>query len=92
MSTSLRARYWLVGDTSFDLCFMLMNPQLLQGEIDRVVPKEQSKLIHNGIKARGGDVEYVLYEGEGHGFRQEKNMKDALEREIGFYERVFKLK
>ena len=37
-------------------------------------------------------VEFKLYEGEGHGWRQEGNMSDALERELGFYERIFKSK
>ncbi len=66
--------------------------QILQGELDRVVPKEQSEEIVEAVKARGGIVEYKLYPGEGHGFSQEKNMKDALERELGFYEKVLKLK
>ncbi|KAF9466810.1 alpha/beta-hydrolase [Collybia nuda] len=65
---------------------------LLQGEVDKVVLKEQSEMIYDSIKARGGVVEYKMYEGEGHGWRQEKNIKDALERELGFYERVLGLK
>ncbi|KAH8826695.1 alpha/beta-hydrolase [Flagelloscypha sp. PMI_526] len=64
---------------------------LLQGEIDRVVPKEQSQAILDTLKSRGGDAELVVYEGEGHGFRQEANVKDALERELGFYKRILKL-
>lgn len=69
-----------------------MRVQLLQGEIDKVVVKEQSETIYESVKARGGVVEYKMYEGEGHGWRQEKNIKDALEREIGFYERIFGFK
>lgn len=61
--------------------------QILQGEIDKVVPKEQAEAIVKSIEQRGGIVEYKLYPGEGHGFRQEQNIKDALEREIAFYER-----
>lgn len=64
----------------------------MQGEIDKVVPKEQAEFIYESIKARGGVVKYKLYPGEGHGFRQEKNITDALERELKFYERVFDLK
>ena len=37
-------------------------------------------------------VEFKLYEGEGHGWRQEENMSDALDRELGFYEHILKLK
>jgi len=71
---------------------LLNKMQILQGEIDRVVPKEQAEAIVDSIKARGGVVEYKLYPGEGHGWRQEKNIKDALEREIAFYDKMLKLK
>ncbi|KIY44679.1 alpha/beta-hydrolase [Fistulina hepatica ATCC 64428] len=64
---------------------------LLQGDIDRVVPKEQSEAIFNSIVRRGGVVEYKLYEGEGHGFRQAANIKDSFDRELAFYKRVLKL-
>ncbi|KAL0581324.1 hypothetical protein V5O48_000700 [Marasmius crinis-equi] len=65
---------------------------ILQGEIDKVVPKGQAEAMYNSIKERGGVVEYQLYEGEGHGFRQKDHQKDALERELGFYEKVLGLK
>ncbi|PPQ78775.1 hypothetical protein CVT25_010648 [Psilocybe cyanescens] len=65
---------------------------ILQGEIDMVVPKGQAEAIYESIRSRGGEVEYKLYPGEGHGWRQEANMRDALERELGFYERILKLK
>ena len=42
-----------------------------------VVPKDQAETIYKSIKERGGDVEYKLYPGEGHGWRQEQNMRDA---------------
>ncbi|TFK39070.1 alpha/beta-hydrolase [Crucibulum laeve] len=64
---------------------------ILQGEIDRVVPKEQAEEIYESIKSRGGIVEYKLYDGEGHGWRKEENIRDALERELGFYEKIFGL-
>ncbi|KAG6919675.1 hypothetical protein DXG01_002618 [Tephrocybe rancida] len=64
---------------------------ILQGEIDKVVPKEQAELIYESVKAKGGFVEYKLYLGEGHGWRREENIVDALERELDFYERVLKL-
>ena len=64
----------------------------MQGEIDFVVPKEQAEAIYHGIKQRGGEVEYKLYPGEGHGWRKEENMRDACERELAFYERILKLK
>ncbi|KAJ7675444.1 alpha/beta-hydrolase [Mycena rosella] len=65
---------------------------ILQGDVDRVVPKEQAEAIFQSIKRRGGVVEYKLYPGEGHGWRKEENMIDALERELAFYETMLKLK
>ncbi|PPQ74706.1 hypothetical protein CVT26_007557 [Gymnopilus dilepis] len=64
---------------------------ILQGEIDMVVPKGQAEAIYQSIRDRNGVVEYKLYAGEGHGFRQEANMRDAIEREQAFYERVLGL-
>lgn len=64
---------------------------LLHGELDKVVPKEQTQLIYDTIRRRGGVVELKMYPEEGHGWRQEKNMKDALERELQFYERILGL-
>jgi dipeptidyl aminopeptidase/acylaminoacyl peptidase len=41
------------------------------------------------LKARDLQVEYVLYEGEQHGFRKAETLVDSLNRELGFYQRVF---
>lgn len=64
---------------------------ILQGDIDRVVPKEQAEAIYESIKGRGGVVEYKLYPGEGHGFRMKETQCDALERELAFYQRALGL-
>lgn len=37
-------------------------------------------------------MEYVVFEGEGHGWRKAENIKTALEKELSFYEEVFELK
>lgn len=62
---------------------------LLQGADDRVVPPSQSEAIRDALAARGVDHEYVLYPGEGHGFRRAETIIDALERELAFLGRVF---
>lgn len=62
---------------------------LLQGEDDRVVPPSQSAAIRDALAARGIDHEYVLYPGEGHGFRRAETVIDALERELRFLGRAF---
>ncbi|KAJ7652283.1 Alpha/Beta hydrolase protein [Mycena rosella] len=38
------------------------------------------------IRERNGTVEYVVFEGESHGWRKAENIAKALEVEIGFYE------
>jgi dipeptidyl aminopeptidase/acylaminoacyl peptidase len=62
---------------------------LLQGGEDRVVPPSQSEAIRDALAANGIDHEYVLYPGEGHGFRSAETIVDALERELAFLGRVF---
>lgn len=62
---------------------------LLQGEDDRVVPPSQSEAIRDALAARGIPHEYVLYPGEGHGFRRAETIVDALERELAFLGRAF---
>ncbi|MBF5059996.1 prolyl oligopeptidase family serine peptidase [Candidatus Neptunochlamydia vexilliferae] len=59
---------------------------LLQGSEDRVVPPNQSEML---IKALKTPVTYILFEGEGHGFRQAENIKKALEAELNFYGKTF---
>jgi dipeptidyl aminopeptidase/acylaminoacyl peptidase len=49
-------------------------------------------MIYEKLKAKGGVVEYKLYPGEGHGWRREETLRDSLEREIRFYERVLGLR
>jgi dipeptidyl aminopeptidase/acylaminoacyl peptidase len=61
---------------------------VLQGADDRVVPPAQSELIVEALAARGVPHAYLLYEGEGHGFRKAENIVDSLEAELSFYAQV----
>lgn len=61
---------------------------LLQGEDDKVVPPNQAIEMADAIRAAGGEVELVMYPGEGHGFRKATTAGDALRRELAFYQRV----
>ncbi|HNO66782.1 MAG TPA: prolyl oligopeptidase family serine peptidase, partial [Tepidiformaceae bacterium] len=47
---------------------------VFQGEIDRVVPREQSDTIVASLRARGVPHEYHLYPGEGHGWRKQETI------------------
>jgi dipeptidyl aminopeptidase/acylaminoacyl peptidase len=48
---------------------------IFQGEEDKVVPKAQSEMIVNSLRARGVTHEYHLYPGEGHGFRKKETIE-----------------
>ncbi|KAF9991852.1 Dipeptidyl aminopeptidase [Entomortierella chlamydospora] len=60
-----------------------------QGADDKVVPPNQAELMVNALKKRGLPVAYVLFEGEGHGFRIPKNVQAALQGEVSFIGRIF---
>ena len=57
-----------------------------------MVPPNQAEAIVESIKKRGGRVEYTVFQGEGHGWRKEENIRMALEKELAFYEDVFGLR
>ena len=61
---------------------------LFQGLDDKVVPPEQSRLISENLKARGLDVAYHEFAGEGHGFRRAETIIAVLGAELAFYRRV----
>ncbi len=48
---------------------------VFQGDIDRVVPREQSDSIVASLRARGVPHEYHVYEGEGHGWRKSETIE-----------------
>lgn len=61
---------------------------VFQGEIDRVVPKEQSDSIVASLRARGVPHEYHVYPGEGHGWRKAETIEafySSLERFLRQY-------
>lgn len=62
---------------------------LLQGADDEVVPPSQSEAIRDALAERGIPHAYVLYDGEGHGFRKAETVVDALEKSLAFLGAVF---
>jgi dipeptidyl aminopeptidase/acylaminoacyl peptidase len=56
-----------------------------QGEDDKVVPPEQAEQMVEVIKAKGLPFGYLLFAGEGHGFRQRDNIRRAIEAEHDFF-------
>ncbi len=61
---------------------------LMHGTDDPVVPLAQSEALAERIRESGGDVDLVVYEGEGHGFRQPDTVTDEYERTEAFLDRV----
>jgi dipeptidyl aminopeptidase/acylaminoacyl peptidase len=61
---------------------------VLQGEDDEVVPKSQAEVIVAALQERGVPHAYLLFPGEGHGFRKAENIVRALEAELSFYAQV----
>jgi dipeptidyl aminopeptidase/acylaminoacyl peptidase len=56
-----------------------------QGADDRVVPPNQTELMVEALRRQGIPVGYLLFAGEGHGFRRAENIKRALDAELYFY-------
>ena len=57
---------------------------VLHGTDDAVVPITQSQELVGRIREAGGSVEYVAYDGEGHGFGDPANVRDDYDRTQSF--------
>ena len=62
---------------------------VLQGEDDKVVPPTQAEAIVAALAARGIPYAYLLFPGEGHGFRRAESRRRAQEAELGFLADIF---
>jgi dipeptidyl aminopeptidase/acylaminoacyl peptidase len=62
---------------------------LFQGSEDKVVPPNQAETFVAALRAKKLPFAYVLFPGEGHGFREAPNIQRAAEAEYYFYSRVF---
>ena len=61
---------------------------VLQGAEDTVVPPSHSERIVAALREKHLPVSYLVFEGEGHGFRQAANIVRAVEAELWFYGQV----
>ena len=64
---------------------------LLQGSDDRVVPPEQAELMVQALQSRRRPYAYLVFSGEGHGFRRSETLQRCFEAELSFYAQVFGL-
>ncbi len=65
---------------------------LFQGLDDKVVPPEQSRLIHERLRERSILTELYEFAGEGHGFRQADTIVKVAEAELAFLRKALHLK
>lgn len=61
----------------------------LQGADDKVVPPSQTEAMVAAMREKKLPVAYLLFDGEGHGFRRADTVRAALDAELSFYGRIF---
>lgn len=61
---------------------------LLQGEEDKVVPPNQAQLMVGALEKKQIPYGYLLFEGEGHGFRNAETIIAAFNAELYFYRKI----
>jgi dipeptidyl aminopeptidase/acylaminoacyl peptidase len=64
---------------------------LFQGLEDKIVPPNQAEEFVSVCKEKKLPYAYVAFEGEQHGFRQEKNIRRSIEGELYFVSQIFDL-
>ncbi|HUZ85935.1 MAG TPA: S9 family peptidase [Candidatus Baltobacterales bacterium] len=62
---------------------------LFQGLEDKIVPPGQAEMFVDACAKKKLPYAYVAFEGEQHGFRQDKNIRRSLEGELYFLSRIF---
>ncbi|MEE2682976.1 MAG: prolyl oligopeptidase family serine peptidase [Actinomycetota bacterium] len=62
---------------------------ILQGSEDAVVPPNQAELVVSALQEKKIRHSYLLFDGEGHGFRNAENIVAALEAEYSFFAQIF---
>jgi dipeptidyl aminopeptidase/acylaminoacyl peptidase len=62
---------------------------VLQGLDDKVVLPSQSEVMVDAADRKGIPHAYIAFEGEGHGFRKQENVRRAFEAELSFVGQIF---
>ena len=57
---------------------------ILHGDADRVVPPDQGREFYRALKDRGVETQLVLYPGSGHGPHDPRQIRDIVERSLGW--------
>ncbi|MET1255947.1 prolyl oligopeptidase family serine peptidase [Aliikangiella maris] len=64
---------------------------LLQGREDKVVPPNQAEAMVAALEAKKLPYAYLLFDGEGHGFRKADTIVKALNAELDFYRQILSI-
>lgn len=83
-----RDRERFIKDSPITYLDSMVNPMLIvQGANDPRVVKEESDQIVEALRAKGRDIEYLVFEDEGHGITKRANEKIGYRRMVEFLER-----
>jgi len=84
---------WLIAPQDWEARSPVRNADRLeapvaffQGSEDKVVPPSQTEAMVAALRRKGLTAQYLLFAGEQHGFRQQKNIQWALEAEFHFFD------
>jgi dipeptidyl aminopeptidase/acylaminoacyl peptidase len=95
---------WLIGKPDETALYRARSPRFhagkvskpvifFQGDKDEVVPPSQTDIMVEALRRRKIAVGYLLFSGEGHGFRRAANIQRALDAELYFHSiEVFRTK
>jgi dipeptidyl aminopeptidase/acylaminoacyl peptidase len=62
---------------------------ILQGDEDKIVPANQAEIIYKALMKKKIPTAYLLYSGEGHGFKKKENIMKSIDSELYFYQTIF---
>ncbi|WP_106766522.1 S9 family peptidase [Paenibacillus faecalis] len=83
-----RDKELFIKDSPITYLDNMVNPILIiQGANDPRVVKEESDQIVEALRAKGRDVEYIVFDDEGHGITKKANEKIAYARMVEFLNR-----
>jgi dipeptidyl aminopeptidase/acylaminoacyl peptidase len=60
-----------------------------QGSEDKIVLPSQAEIMVNALREKHLPVAYILFEGEGHGFRKAENVQKSLDGQFYFFSKIF---
>ena len=88
LSTRRLRAFRVNQSVSLDRQFEDLAKQVADRLTDNPHPPQQTEMMRDALIARGVPVACIMFEGEGHGFRDARNQITALESELSFFGQV----